>query len=188
MMTVPLAKKSAKGKVYAFEPMPDNLKALKRIVKHYKLKNVTIIETALGDAAGVLKMLLPVVEKLKMQGLSHVIEKESSSWNGEGEIFFVPVQKLDDIEAFHSLNSLDAIKIDVENYEYHVLKGASNLLSKFKPIIFCEIWANEKRALSFQFMKELGYVIKVFDKNRLVDYTNQDAINFFMLPDSALVS
>ncbi len=182
IMTVPLAKKSSNGKVFSFEPMPDNIRALRRIVKHYKLDNVTIFETALGDAKGDLKMLLPVVDKLKMQGLSHVLEEENESGNREGEIFFVPVQKLDDMEALQALNSLDVIKIDVENYEYHVLKGAHNLLAKFRPIIFCELWTNEKRELSFQFIKELGYVIKVLDDNKLVEYTNQQTTNFFMLP------
>jgi FkbM family methyltransferase len=180
IMTAPLAKRAANGSVYSFEPMPANLKALKRIVKHYKLTNVTIFETALGNAPGELTMVMPVVEHVKMQGLSHVVDKNSTD---EGETFTVPVKKLDDIPELQNAKSIGGIKIDVENFEYEVLSGAKTLLLKHKPIIYCELWDNEKRTITLNFLrKEIGYTVKIYDGEKLVPYTNQNVLNFFMVP------
>lgn len=180
IMTVPLAKKAINGKVYAFEPMPQNLKALKRIIKHYKLHNVTIFETALGNQPGELKMVMPVIDKVKMQGLSHVAGENDTE---EGEHFTVPVQKLDDIPELQQVKAIGGIKIDVENFEFEVLTGAKNLLLKHKPLIYCELWDNEKRTLTLNYLKnEIGYNVKIYDGQKLVPYTNQNVLNFFLVP------
>jgi len=180
IMTVPLAKKAINGKVYAFEPMPQNLKALKRIIKHYKLHNVTIFETALGNQPGELKMVMPVIDKVKMQGLSHVADENSHE---EGEHFTVPVQKLDDIPVLQQAKAISGIKIDVENFEFEVLTGAKNLLLKHKPLIYCELWDNEKRTLTLNYLQnEIGYHVKIYDGKKLVPYTGQNVLNYFLIP------
>jgi len=176
--TVPIAKKCRQGKVFAFEPIPSNLKALKRIVQHYKFNNVSFFGAALGDTNGSVQMVLPVLNKNKMQGLSHIVEDNNSdAWN-KGDFFNVPLKKLDDIQEINA-QTIHAIKIDVEGFEYEVLKGAVNLLKKDRPVIYCEVWDNEKRSRCFNFIKELGYTIKVFSGEALVDYTNTPETNFF---------
>lgn len=180
--TVALAKKATRGMVYSFEPMPDNVKALKRIINYYKLKNVKLFETALGDETGQIEMVLPIIQNTKMQGLSHVVEPgNESSWN-KGKKCIVPIQKLDDLLRDEHLEKIDAIKIDVENYEYFVLRGAHELLTKYQPVIYCELWKNEKRDLTLNYLKSLGYTIKVYDdqSKKLVDYVDQDVVNFII--------
>jgi FkbM family methyltransferase len=180
IMAVPLAKKASRGQVFSFEPMPQNLKALKRITKFYKLTNIKIFETALGEEKGELTMVMPVINDVKMQGLSHVVENEGDKENGI--VFTVPVQRLDDFPDLQSLPKINAIKIDVENFEYHVLKGAHALLAKHKPIIYCELWDNEKRTLTMNYLKEhFGYQVKVFENNQLVDFIKQPVSNFFFV-------
>jgi len=180
IMTVPLAQKAVNGQVFSFEPVPQNIKALKRVVKFYKLSNVSIFECALGNVPGELKMLLPVVDKVKMQGFSRVIETYNPE---EGELYIVPVQKLDDIPELQDAKAIAGIKIDVENFEYEVFKGAENLLRKHKPIIYCELWDNEKRKITLDYLtNEIGYHVKIYDGRELVPYTNQNIINFFMIP------
>jgi FkbM family methyltransferase len=182
VMTTAIAQKAQKGMVISFEPMPDNIRVLKKIVNHYKLKNVQVIETALGEQKGELTMVLPVMNKLKMQGLSHVKEEgNTDAWN-KGVEFTVPVQKLDDIVTLTQLDRLDAIKIDVENYEYYVLKGGEQLLRRHMPFIYCELWKNEKRELCMNYLKGLGYEVKVMVNNQLTDFTTQeDETNFFFI-------
>src|SRR5687768_7252535 len=182
IMTVPIAMKVKNAQVYAFEPVPTNVKALKRIVNHYKLNNVKIFETALGEEAGELKMVMPVSDKVKMQGLSHVLEGDANDALNQGDIFSVPVRKLDDIEELKAAEKINAIKIDVENFEYYVLKGGEALLRKHKPIIYCELWDNEKRYMTLNYLKGLGYKVKVYQDEKLVDYTDQKVINFFLMP------
>lgn len=180
IMSVPLARKASRGHVYAFEPMPQNLLTLKKIISHYKLKNITIIETALGDAAGELKMIMPIENGVKMQGLCHV---EGIEEHGEFERFTVPVQRLDDIKAMQDAPKIAGIKIDVENFEYEVFTGAKELLLKHKPLIYCELWDNEKRKLTLDYMRdEIGYKVQVYDGAKLVPYSDQTGINFFLVP------
>jgi FkbM family methyltransferase len=180
IMAVPLAKRVKLGKVFSFEPMPQNIKALKRIVAHYKLKNIKLYEMALGEEIGELKMVMPVINNVKMQGLSHVVDGENPSENG---IFFsVPVQKLDNIQELKAVPRIDAIKIDVENFEYHVLKGARELLARHKPIIYCELWDNEKRKLTMDYLKnDFGYEAKVIQDGQLISYANQPGSNFLFM-------
>lgn len=182
VMTTAIAQKASKGRVISFEPMPDNIKVLKKMVQYFKVKNVQLVETALGETPGKLTMVLPIMNKLKMQGLSHVKEEgNTDEWN-TGQEFTVPVQKLDDIEVLQRLPKLDAIKIDVENYEYYVLKGGEQLLKRHMPIIYCELWKNEKRELCMNFLKGLGYSVRVMTDNGLVDFTTQvDETNFFFV-------
>jgi FkbM family methyltransferase len=181
VMSVSLARKLTNAQVFSFEPIPNNLKGLKRIVAHYKLSNVRVFENALGAEAGELKMVLPVIDRLKMQGLSHVVRPDDeSAWN-KGEFYTVPVKRLDDMVELQSAHKITAIKIDVENFEYYVFQGAEGLLRKHKPIIYCELWANEMRDKTLNLLRGFGYEVKVFDGQGLVPYTDQDDVNFFLV-------
>ncbi|MHB8206838.1 FkbM family methyltransferase [Mucilaginibacter sp.] len=179
IMTVPLAQKTINGKVYSFEPMPQNLIALKRVIKYYNLKNVTLFEAALGNEPGELKMVMPIINNVKMQGLCHVANENNPE---EGEYFTLPVKRLDDIAELQNAESIGGIKIDVENFEFEVLSGAKQLLLKHKPPIYCELWDNEKRTITIDYLtKEIGYHVKIYDGEKLIPFTNQSAVNFFFI-------
>ncbi|HWB24256.1 MAG TPA: FkbM family methyltransferase [Chitinophagaceae bacterium] len=179
--TVPLAKKFPGARIHAFEPIPANNSALKKIINHYRLTNVQLHEMALGEEEGTLKLVVPVINNVRMQGLSHVyVEGQQDEWN-TGDIYNIPVTVLDDIPQLQNEHTIAAIKIDVENYEYYVLKGGMQLLMKHKPVIYCELWANEKRALVMDLLKECGYSVKVFEGKQLTAYTNQPVTNFIFV-------
>jgi len=182
IMTVTLARRFPHAGVYSFEPMPQNLKALKRIIRYFKLKNVKLFEMALGEENGELTMVMPVLDKVKMQGLSHVVESDSNDPMNRGLTFRVPVKRLDEIKELMDLPAIHAIKIDVENFEYPVLKGGKGLLLKHKPVIYCELWKNERRDLTLDYLKGLGYKVKVYDGKGMVDFTNQEVTNFILVP------
>lgn len=183
-MTTHMAKKLTNGTLYAFEPIPENVNTLKRIIKHYKLTNVKVFEAALGDEAGELQMVMPVIDNVKMQGLSHVLEDGTDNNNAQnhGNVYSVPVYKLDDIEELHSGEKIVAVKIDVENFEYHILKGGEKLLTKHKPVIYCELWENEKRDLTINYLRHLGYQVSIYQNKQLINYTGQKASDFFFMP------
>ena len=185
IMTTLLAKKSRNARICAFEPIPDNIRTLKRVINHHKLKNVTIYEAALGKENGQLKMVMPIIDNVKMQGLSHVVEEITEQPVERGSVYLVPVYKLDDLKEFKSGERITAIKIDVENFEYHVLKGGEQMLKDHKPVIYCELWDNEKKYITIGFLKELGYKVKVYENKKLVDYKNQPATNFFFVVENA---
>lgn len=182
VMTTAIAQTAPQGQVISFEPMPDNVNVIKKMVAHYKLPNVKLLEVALGDKPGELTMVLPILNKTKMQGLSHVKEEgNNDDWN-KGTEFTVPVQVLDQMPELNALKRLDAIKIDVENYEYYVLKGGEQLLRKHLPIIYCELWKNEKRDMCIEMLTGIGYDVKIYENKKLIDFTgDRDATNFFFV-------
>lgn len=180
--TVPLAKKFPAETIHCFEPIPHNNTALKRIIKHYKLRNVQLHEIALGEQPGMLKLVVPVVKGVRMQGLSHVyVEGQHDEWN-TGDIYNIPVFRLDDIPALQAEKTIAAIKIDVENFEYYVLKGGMQLLQRHKPVIYCELWPNERRAMVISLLAQIGYTAKVFEGKNLVDFSTQNETNFVFMP------
>ena len=71
-MSALMAKKCSDGHVYAFEPIPENCRALLRIKKTLKLSHIDLHPLALGNQAGEIRMEMPILEGVRMQGLSHV--------------------------------------------------------------------------------------------------------------------
>lgn len=181
-MTTYLSKKLPESKIFSFEPIPYNILALKRIVKYFKLRNVEVLDFALGDENGQIEMVIPICKNVKLQGLSHVVHEEIKE-NNEGEKFLVALKRLDDLEIFINENlPIKGIKIDVENFEYFALKGGKELIEKHKPIIYSELWDNKNRQNCFELLSSLNYSIKVLEKDELADFTGQKTQNFFFIP------
>lgn len=168
IMTVHLAKSIKGSKVIAFEPMPSNIKAFKKVINHFNLKNVTLFEIALGNNEGEVEMIMPVVSNVRMQGLSHVVHESITEFN-EGVTLKVPLKMLDKIDILkNSTQTISAIKIDVENFEFFVLEGGKELITKHQPIIYAELWDNANRYNCFNLLQSLGYQTYVVINNQLV--------------------
>lgn len=168
IMTYHLSKRAGSGKVIAFEPIPWNVTTLKKISKYHALNNVEIKELALGNNFDPLRMVIPVVDGVKKQGLCHVISPDITEFN-DGIIVEVSQKTIDSLtdELPHKIS---AIKIDVENFEYNVFKGAEQLITKHRPIIYCELWDNQNRYNCFQFFKDNNYDIMVVERENLVNF------------------
>ncbi|WP_341907103.1 MULTISPECIES: FkbM family methyltransferase [Fluviicola] len=181
IMTVHLANKLPNTTIHAFEPMPANVSVLKRIIAKFKLKTTKIHEVALGDESGTAKMVLPVNGQTVMQGLSHIKHETITEWN-EGKEVDVRLDKLDNI-----LNGqpIQAIKIDVENFEYFALKGANRIIESNKPIIYAELWNNENRSKCFEYLQSFSYSIFVGENNQIVpfDSSKHHTQNFIFIAE-----
>ena len=188
IMTVHLGRTFPDSTIYAFEPDPLNIKALRRVIRFFRLKNVIVNETALANYEGKARMVRPVIDKVKMQGLTHIVTNDDRSGAAaKGDEFITPVQKLDANPLFLGKSvRVTGIKVDVENYEYFVLDGARNLILLHKPVIYCELWKNERRDLCIKMMQELGYSVYILHRKKLVrfDPDLHDKDNFYFLPDS----
>ncbi len=184
IMTVHLARAVKGVTVYSFEPMPNNITAFKRIVNYFKLSNVSLFETALGNTEGEAEMVMPVISSVRMQGLSHVVHSSITEHN-EGEHFKVPLKVLDKMdELMNAEKRISAIKIDVENFEFFVLDGARNLILKNKPIVYAELWENENRQKCFDLFQKLNYKIFIVIENEMLkfDSAKHKTQNFIFLP------
>lgn len=183
IMTVLMAQRCPKGWIYAFEPIPDNFAALRKIISYFRLSNVSAFQIALGEEEKEVQMTMPVLQGVKMQGLSHVEHPSIEGYSPSEHSFSVQQQMLDHIQELQG-QSISAIKMDVENYEQFVLKGGIQLLETYQPILYLELWDNENRKNCFKILEGLGYAVCVLEKNHLVAFnsTKHEQHNFFFIP------
>lgn len=167
-MTWFLSRHDTSSTVMAFEPVPENFRTLQHVVRATGLTNTVLHACALGQELGSAEMVVPVVDKVKKQGLSHMVHQELTDFN-EGDTVTVPVETLDTFPDLQNVN-VGGIKLDVENFEYFVLRGGETLLRKSQPVIYTELWENENRHKCFAFLAELGYSPWVVHQGSLVQH------------------
>lgn len=181
-----LSKKKPGSTIFSFEPLTLNMDTLKRIKKRFNLKNINEFQVAVGEKPGNLEMVMPVINDVPMHGLSHVIHKENTEFNS-GLKYKVPVVCLDEFKPLiESKKRITALKIDVENFEYFVLKGGEKMIADHQPIIYCELWDNINRKKCIDLLNNLGYSTLVLQKKDLVPFEKAtvEKHNFFFLPNS----
>ena len=137
LFSIAIGKSHPKVKIYSFEPFPDAL------YKNLELNGVeaTIHPVAVGDLVGRVNL---------------TNDRRSSNFVcGEGVI---EMTTLDDLR----IDKPDAIKLDIEGYEFQALKGATKVLKSRSPIIVTEIndclyRYHQSPAQFFSFMRDLEY-------------------------------
>lgn len=159
---VPLAKLvGSAGRVLAFEPAADAAHQLRMQARaEGLLSRITIYELALGsgDGSGVLHA---------DPGHPEDSTKRSLFMSNGPAVAEVPVRSFDGLVASRTIdlsNGLDALKVDVEGAEMHVLSGMRQSLERHRPrmIVVETIESHLRRADSTvsdvsAFMRELGY-------------------------------
>lgn len=181
VMTYHLAKKAVPGHVFAIEPVPSNIRVIRQIMTKYQLTNVSVYPCAVGEENGYAKMILPQIGGVLYHGLAHIKGKQQTEQGREVE---VPIKRIDDIPELKA-HKIAAIKLDVEESEYSVLKGAKGIIAANKPVIYCELWNTKNRFQTFDLMLSMGYKAWIYNHGKLVPAdvvaTKQ---NFFFLPDN----
>lgn len=181
-----LSKKKPNSTIFSFEPLTLNMDTLKRVKKRFNLKNIKEFQVAVGNKQGNLEMVMPVINDVPMHGLSHVIHEENTEFNS-GLKYKVAVVCLDEFKPLiEAKKRVTALKIDVENFEYFVLKGGEKMIAKNRPIIYCELWDNINRKKCIDLLNNLGYSTLVLQKKDLVPFEKAtvEKHNFFFLPNS----
>lgn len=149
-----LARKAVKGKVYAFEPDPFNRDRCLENVKRNALGNLEVFPLALGNTESTINM---EVRTPSNRGGNRIAPR------GLGGTVPVQVGRMDQMTPISELEKIDLIKIDVEGFELQVLKGASGVLRKHKPILFVELDDDNLRDQGdsatelIRFLEERGY-------------------------------
>jgi FkbM family methyltransferase len=188
VMTMHMARKHPGSIVCSFEPVPENVYNIRRLIKYFNVKNVKVFEIALGNYNGTAEIIMPEYNHVKFHGLSHVEGVEGSK-GSSGVKYSVPIHRLDDLAEVQDLaKPVSGIKIDVENYEYNVLEGARRLLIENKPIVYAELWENQNRTNCINLLTEIGYTAFILKSGVLVKFDPKihQTQNFFfqILPKS----
>jgi len=112
------------GKVFAFEPDPENFELLKKNVKINNYKNVVLIKKAVSNKSGKIKLYLSEDNKG-----GHRIY---NSYDGRKSIEIESLKLDDYFKEFKG--RINFIKIDIEGAEYAALEGMNSILRKNKKI------------------------------------------------------
>ena len=144
-------------KVIAFEPNPLITEILRFNSKHYT--NINISQFALGDFEGTATIS---GDRYNIGGMSISPERIALNLefsNKEMAGTTIQVRKLDSM--LENLENLQFMKIDVEGFEQSVIKGATETIRKFKPVIAFEQWPSDfvnSNSQAITLLREMGYV------------------------------
>lgn len=136
-VTLRLARLFPQSSIVAFEPIADTVGTLRN--RTGGLANVTIVQAALGDESGTVRLNVN-----GCPGTSSVLPSAERSIRYHGNnlvtkrIEEAPMWALDDWAESNGIDRVDFIKADVQGYELQVLKGAEGLLRSSVSAVYSE--------------------------------------------------
>jgi len=141
------------GKVFAFEPLPENLVYLEKhsILNH--CTNVSVHRMAVSDRSA----------KLRFQRG----EDRSASQLSEYGDLDINAISLDEFVYRDSNPAPHVVKIDVEGAEFKVLCGARRLLQENRPIIFLATHSHQLHAKCCQLLLSAAYWLEGVDGSQI---------------------
>jgi FkbM family methyltransferase len=152
-----------KGRVYAFEPSPENFNLLSRNVEANGYKNVILIPKAVSDRTGTAILR---IDRASSGGHS------LSSFRGGADSIEVETISLDDYFAC-SRETIGVLKMDAEGAEVAILDGMSEVLERNPDLtLLTEFFPRAIRGLGYvpeDYMRELarsGFRIYPIDEDR----------------------
>lgn len=157
-----------RGRVYAFEPGQNNLSYLARNAA--QAGNITIVPNALGEKAetrtlhlenltGQTNSFLSEWRAARLTAGSHFMTVETKS---------VPVQVLRGDDFLEKNGILpDFVKMDVEGFEYEVLKGLEKTIRESRPAMMVELQIHHEEI--FEMLTSLGYSVFRADRSQVPD-------------------
>lgn len=160
------AAKNSKSEIWAFEPYFSNLDRLKRNILLNDLKNVVVMETAVGNKHEILEISVPQSGQI-CDSVSADAEFSNTFYTEYVTYQKIEVEqvRLDDLTF---KNKIDLMKIDVENHELAVFEGAVETLKNMSPIIQCEMFVDDTKIKFYEeTLKPLGYNCYMMLKNGL---------------------
>ena len=169
------------GKIYAFEPQPQNYFLLEKNIKDNNINNIIPYNCALSNATTTARF--PIIKDNISKDQSFNMGEFSCNWNADGEHAVINVVELDSL----SINNLDIIKLDVQGWEKNVLDGAKETIKKNKPLLIVEFEHFQLAKLLVtckdlaEYIRDMGYYIFYLDYKYPADHVcvHQDNLEMF---------
>lgn len=141
----------------AFEPNPNTFEQIPESIEKYNV--------ALTDYIGTTTLVVPDSTNNPEHG--SIAKRRMENWTGDS--FTVMTCTLDS----YNFTEVDFIKIDVEQGELEVIKGAVQTIEKYKPVIMFENKRNENDSV-IDILKDLGYNIIKHKSDTVAYYENSN--------------
>jgi len=138
------------GRVYAFEPLAENVDNILKHVELNDLSNVIVVQAALDERVGLVGF-----ETARLNSMGQISEKDGS--------YLVPAFTVDEFVAQHPDARPDLLKIDVEGAESGLLLGATQFLTNAAPDIVLALHGKAQSRTCFEQLIKLGYTLSRLD-------------------------
>lgn len=126
-----------KAKVYAFEPIPALYQKLKDTTKH--IQNINTFELALSDQSCDVNFFLSSGESDASSSILQPIEHLRTNPEVKFEKNIrVKASTLDDWAKAHKIEKIDFMWLDMQGYEFEVLKSSNEIFPKVK-VLYTEV-------------------------------------------------
>jgi FkbM family methyltransferase len=136
------------GHVVAFEPAPRNLRYLRRHLSHH-VSNVTVLEAAVSDRAGVERFDLGAGSYLGRLDPAGTIDVRTTT--------------LDELVTGRSVPSPHVLKLDIEGAESDALVGAAGILREVRPAIFLATHGSRVHDSCLSILRRSGYSVRALE-------------------------
>ena len=140
------------GRVYSFEPLPDNLRDLKRHLELNRIGNCTVIDAAVSSVDG--------------RAAFDPSEHRCTGRLAETGTFYVRTLTLDRLIQQEELRPPNLMKIDIEGAEHDCLQGAAIIIQKFDPVIFIATHGRQVHDACSELLAKWGYRLTSVDGRR----------------------
>jgi FkbM family methyltransferase len=134
------ARMAPKGHVYTFEPGSYALSILRPAIRFNNLRNITILPEGLSDSPGTATLHVPVKKSGSIgYGLGHIagITKQRARRPTISDT--ISLTTIDRFASSENLTRLDFIKADIEGWEFRMIVGGEQTLSRFRPSLMVEV-------------------------------------------------
>jgi FkbM family methyltransferase len=151
-----------RGKVFSFEPDPENGARLRRNIQRNGFTNVTVVDAGIWSFT---------------QKRHFVTADSASPDHGIGKFVvphgpdigtLIPCISLDDFTVDSPLP--DAIKCDIEGAEIEALRGAERTLRAKRPWIVCEMHSPANEQAAREILSRFDYTLEARDKGHVLAF------------------
>ncbi len=118
----------SEGRVFALEPIPATVEILASVVRRAPYQNVTILNVAVSETAGIVAFDLPDVTE---EGLPNYFQARIAP-RGAHRVYSCAIDQLD------FPHRIALVKIDTEGHEEAVLRGMRRLIERDRPVLIVE--------------------------------------------------
>lgn len=137
------AQLAPRGHVVSFEPT-STAQMLRANLTHNSIANVDIHQVALGATTGVHQ------------------DRIFRLWGGDGDVGEYSFYRFDDFVAEHRPPRIDCLKIDVDSFDFEVIRGAEQTLRLHNPVVVIELnhalaKRNQSAGEALAWLARLGY-------------------------------
>src|SRR5713226_6414705 len=134
------------GRVYAFEPMRENIPYLRSHLELNRVKNVELLEIAVSDECGFASFT-----KEASRAMGHLEPGGSAS---------VRTYTLDALIHENRTAPPDYIKMDIEGGEFRALVGAKDCFARFRPTLFLATHGKDVHEDCCRLLESWQYTVK----------------------------